>query len=98
MVMLRRLWFYQFYSLSDFIKGTILFIILMIALIPFDVLAITFAQWGSWTFVVLVSPIILINLGIYIRAIVLWIIYIKQTKNLPEPPKNVDPVWLGIHS
>ena len=48
--MLRRLWFYQFYSLSDFIKGTILFIILMIALIPFDVLAITFAQWGSWTF------------------------------------------------
>ena len=95
--MIRRLWFYQFYSLADFIKGTILFIILMFALIPFDVLAITFAQWGSWTFVVLVTPIILINLGVYIRAIVLWIIYHKQTKNLPEPPKNVDPIWLGIH-
>ena len=76
--MIRKFWFYRFYTLGDFIKGTILQIVLNVLLIPFYLLAIDFVKFGPSYFLLIVCiGITLINLGVYIRAIVMWRLTVK---------------------
>ena len=91
-------WFYTFHTIGDFIRGTILLMVLNIAFSPFYVWSIELLQGGSYYFLILSGTFCLIHLGVYIRAIVLWIMFVKVTKYMPKPSSNVDPVWLGIHN
>ena len=97
---MRLFWFYQFHTLSDFIKGTILFLVLNIVMIPFDIWAVQLIILGpSYTFFVVVIGILGINFGYYIKAIICWRINVCKAKKLakegrmPEINPNVDIIW-----
>ena len=72
--MIRNFWFYTFYSLGDFIKGTLLLVFLHILLFPFYAMGFYFATMPHPDFflIIVLIGISLINIGVYIRAIVIW--------------------------
>ena len=77
-IMIRRFWFYRFYTLGDFIKGTILQIVLNLCLVPFYLFGIAFVKYGpSYSYLIITIGITLVNLGVYIYAIVRWRLMVK---------------------
>lgn len=71
----RRFWFYRFYSFADFMKGILLLVVLHLLLLPFGIWAVQLYYFGhSLTFLVLVGGISLINIGVFIRATVMWLL------------------------
>ena len=92
-------WFYRFYSLGDFIRGTILFLVFLLVCVPFDIWAVQMVRLGpSYTYLVLAVAIQSINLGVYIHAIVFWIKYTKKKRMMEVMQKDqpkVDKIWLS---
>ena len=90
-------WWFQFYTVWDFVKGTILLLVIFITMIPFDIIAMQLCAAGTWAMVAMVAAIQLGNLAFYIRAIVEWIIFMKEYKKMQEEMKkydpNVDIIW-----
>jgi len=91
-------WFYRFHDTRDFIKGTILLIILNVIMIPFDILSVQFVILGnSYYYLVIVLSILAINLGYYIKAVICWIIDTRKQKKLAKMGQaldpNVDIIW-----
>ena len=75
----RNLWFYRFYSNRDLIVGIIMLVVLHILLMPFFIWAIELlVACHSYTFLVLSFGISFINIGMFIRAVVLFIIDNKR--------------------
>ena len=75
----RNLWFYRFYSYRDLIVGIIMLVALHILLMPFFIWAIDLlVACHSYTFLVLSFGISFINIGMFIRAVVLFIIDTKK--------------------
>ncbi len=75
----RSLWFYRFYSYRDLIAGIIMLVVLHILLLPFFIWAIDLLlHCNSYTFFILSFGISLINIGMFIRAVVLFIIDVKR--------------------
>jgi len=93
----RANWWYRFYSVWDFIKGTIMLLVVFVTMIPFDIIAWQLYEAGTWLMVAMVAAIQLGNFAFYIRAIVEWIIFMKQYKKMQEEMKkydpNVDIIW-----
>ena len=100
--MSRANWFYQFYTVLDFIKGTIMLIALILCLVPFDIWAIQFIILGpSFTYLILCLGINGINIAMYIRAIIMWRRYVRMMKIITSKQQplnpNVDIVWQVRH-
>lgn len=90
-------WWFQFYTVWDFVKGTILLLVIFITMIPFDIIAMQLCAAGTWAMVAIIIGIHLCNVIMYVRAIVLWIIFVKSYKKRMEEMKkynpNVDIIW-----
>lgn len=89
-------WWVHFYTVGDFIKGTILLLLIFALMIPFDLFAWELCKGGTWLMLGYVIGIHACNVIMYMRAIVLWIIntiqYKRQMKESHLDP-NVDYVW-----
>lgn len=90
--------FYRFYSLGDFIKATILLVILHVLMVPFYIWAVQFIMISNfYVLLIILLGISLINIGYYIKATVCWILYVRRMKYLKKhnllPDPNVDPIW-----
>ena len=89
-------WWFQFYTVWDFIKGTILLLVIFILMIPFDIIALQLNAAGTWLMLVYVIGIHLCNVIMYVRAIILWIIFTRQYKRMMVESNidpNVDIIW-----
>ncbi len=91
---IRNLWFYRFYSYKDLIVGIIMLVALHVLLFPFFLWTFELmVACHSYTFFVLTFGISLINIGMFIRAVVLFIIDVKrgmlEKANLHTSNENV---------
>lgn len=71
-------WFYRFYSTKDLIVATIMLIAVHLLLLPFFIWALELIVCHEYIFLVLTLGIALINDGVFIRALVLYIRDVKR--------------------
>lgn len=89
-------WWLSFYTVWDFVKGTILLLVIFALMIPFDIIAWQLNEAGTWLMLAYVIGIHLCNVIMYVRAIIIWIIFTKQYKKRMKESKinpNVDYIW-----
>ena len=94
-------WFYKIYTFGDFVKATLLMLLLLLVFTPFYMFMFTLAYYGSYFGLILVIVPTAINIGYYIFAIIRWRIYVKTMKMMKEmnalPDPNVDIIWQMKH-
>ena len=75
---IRNLWFYRFYSYKDWIVASIMLVVLHLLLLPFFLWAIELIICHDYLFLVLTVGISSINIGMYIRAVALFLIDVRN--------------------